>query len=124
MAILSCASLVFVWIASRSSFCDSFKVAAAFSSLKNDCYYASIILLNNSKFKKCARCWHKCETVSTHKKYKDIFMKSAVNWNDGLFSEHVYKRDDVLCISPIPSLACHMHEVAMSPLVDWKKLIE
>ncbi len=63
-------------------------------------------------------------SVKSFKKYKDIFMKSAVNWNDGLFSEHVYKRDDVLCISPIPSLACHMHEVAMSPLVDWKKLIE
>lgn len=61
--------------------------------------------------------------VKTFKKFFDIFMKSAPDWNDGLFSEQVYKRNDVLCLSPIPSLACHMHEVCMSPFVDWKKII-
>ena len=49
MAILSCASLVFVWIASRSSFCDSFKVAAAFSSLKNDLFVVNTSLTSLSK---------------------------------------------------------------------------
>jgi isoleucyl-tRNA synthetase len=37
------------------------------------------VIINNSKFKKCARCWHKCETVRTHKKYKDICSRCISN---------------------------------------------
>ena len=44
-------------------------------------------------------------------------MESAKNWDDGLFSDKVYWRDDVICLSPMPSLACHMHEVSMSPFI-------
>ena len=51
-------------------------------------------------------------------------MESAKNWDDGLFSDKVYWRDDVLCLSPIPSLACHMHEISMSPFIDWKGVLE
>lgn len=57
--------------------------------------------------------------VKSFKKYFDIFMESAPNWNDSLFSKNVFRKNDVICLSPMPSLACHMHEVSMSPFIDW-----
>ena len=63
-------------------------------------------------------------SVKSFKKYYEIFMESAKNWDDGLFSDKVYWRDDVLCLSPIPSLACHMHEISMSPFIDWKGVLD
>lgn len=62
-------------------------------------------------------------SVKSFKKYYDIFIESAENWDDGLFSEKVYWRDDVICLSPMPSLACHMHEVSMSPFIDWQGVL-
>ena len=63
-------------------------------------------------------------SVKSFKKYYEIFMQSAQNWDDGLFSDKVYWRDDVICLSPLPSLACHMHEVTMSPFIDWKGVLD
>ena len=37
------------------------------------------VIINNSKFNKCARCWHKCGTVGTDKKYIDICSRCISN---------------------------------------------
>ena len=43
------------------------------------------------------------------------FLWNAKTWDDGLFSDKVFWRDDVICLSPMPSLAHHMHEICIDP---------
>lgn len=62
-----------------------------------------------------------CEKKS-YSKFRNIFYASAPTWNDQLLSKEIYSRS--LCISPIPGLATHLHDVAMTPIVDWNKLIK
>jgi len=63
-------------------------------------------------------------SVKSFKKYYEVFMESAETWDDGLFSDKVFWRDDVICLSPMPSLACHMHEICMSPFIDWSGVLQ
>lgn len=53
--------------------------------------------------------------------YRDILWASAPTWNDRLLSQHIYSQS--LCLSPMPGLATHMHVGAMTPLVEWEKLV-
>jgi hypothetical protein len=62
------------------------------------------------------------------KKYRTQLMKSSVNANDGYLSKVVFGKhhfiNKLLCLSPLPGLSSHMHVNTMTPLVDWKKVIE
>lgn len=64
----------------------------------------------------------------TVRQFADVMLKSAKGAKDGLMSRKLYGRltfiNKGICISPIPSLATHMQENEMSPLVDWTPLYE
>jgi tetratricopeptide (TPR) repeat protein len=51
------------------------------------------------------------------KKFKNELEYCATGANDQALTRLVYSNS--LCISPIPALSTHMHENAMSPVVDW-----
>lgn len=65
--------------------------------------------------------------VSELKKYKKNLLKSAFRANDHYLSKVLYGKsfffNKMLCVSPIPSLSCHMHTETMSPLQDWEKIV-
>jgi hypothetical protein len=54
-------------------------------------------------------------------KFRDVFYKSAPTWNDHILSSEIYSK--ALCMSPLPGLASHMHDVAMTPLINWRDII-
>lgn len=64
----------------------------------------------------------------TIRRFANAMMRSAKGAKDGLMSRKMYGRltfrNKGLCVSPIPSLATHMQESEMSPLVDWARLCE
>ncbi len=63
---------------------------------------------------------------STFKRFKRILNASAAGARDGYLSKKLYgaKRftRKVLCLSPIPGIATHMHEEVMTPLVNWEAI--
>ncbi|MDD5675333.1 MAG: hypothetical protein PHC61_14275 [Chitinivibrionales bacterium] len=67
-------------------------------------------------------------SVSTFKKYFPILAKSAHGANDGYLSRALFGnfpgRARCICVSPIPGIATHLHEGAMSPFTDWKSIVE
>jgi hypothetical protein len=64
----------------------------------------------------------------TVRQFADVMMEAARGARDGTMSRKMYGRltfrNKGLCVSPIPSLATHMQENEMSPLVDWTRLYE
>ncbi len=64
----------------------------------------------------------------TVRQFANVMMESARGARDGLLSRKLYGRltfgNKGLCVSPIPSLASHMQENELSPLVDWTRLCE
>jgi hypothetical protein len=60
-------------------------------------------------------------TKEAYVKHRATLWESAPNWNDRLLSERIYRNE--LCVSPLPGLASHMHEGAMTPLVDWRGVL-
>lgn len=65
--------------------------------------------------------------VVKQKKY--LLMKSAHRANDRLLSKRLFGKsffvlNNILGLSPLPSLATHMHTHTMSPLVDWKAIVD
>ncbi|MEC4003520.1 hypothetical protein OX283_002520 [Flavobacterium sp. SUN052] len=67
----------------------------------------------------------KAESV---KKYKDKLLKASNKANDRFLSKNLFGKslfyNKLLCLSPMPSLTSHMHDQTMSPLVNWKKLVD
>lgn len=65
--------------------------------------------------------------TNTFKKHQTVFKKSATNANDRFLSRKLLGNNffysSLLGLSPLPSLACHMHKETMSPLVDWEDLV-
>lgn len=66
--------------------------------------------------------------ASTFRRFRSVFEKSASGARDGYLSKKLYGarlfRGKALCLSPIPGLATHMHAETMTPLVDWKQLVD
>ena len=66
--------------------------------------------------------------VKNVKKFEQQLMKSSIGANDRYLSEHIYGtkyfKNKLLCLSPIPGLANHMHRDTATPLVDWKTVLE
>lgn len=63
--------------------------------------------------------------VSTFKKYKDLFYKYAVGAKDNKMSLELYTKDEVLLLSPIPSLSKHLNMTVMKPTnKNWEILIK
>jgi hypothetical protein len=64
----------------------------------------------------------------TVRRYKDILLKSSIGADDGFLSRKLFAGlrlgGKALCLSPIPGVATHMHSEVMTPLVDWKKIVE
>ncbi|MFZ9814287.1 MAG: hypothetical protein ACO3EO_03300 [Candidatus Kapaibacteriota bacterium] len=64
---------------------------------------------------------------STFKKHKNLLLRCAKGANDRMLSKKLYGRftffNKVLALSPMPSLATHMHRDTMSPLVDWEAVV-
>lgn len=64
----------------------------------------------------------------TFRKHRRILEKSSVGANDRYLSRSLYGRhhflNKALCVSPMPALSTHMHSNVMSPLVDWRPLVE
>jgi hypothetical protein len=62
------------------------------------------------------------------KKYKKILIKSSIRANDRYLSKKLYGKSffftKLLCVSPIPSLSTHMHTGTMSPVIEWKLLVD
>lgn len=65
--------------------------------------------------------------VKTLRQFRGALEHSATGANDGYLSRMVFARDRfagrALCLSPIPGVATHMHEEAMTPLVDWNRIV-
>jgi hypothetical protein len=61
------------------------------------------------------------------KKYKKILIKSSNRANDRYLSKKLFGRqfffNKLLCVSPIPSIATHMHISTMSPVIVWQSLV-
>ncbi len=61
------------------------------------------------------------------KKKKRILQKSANRANDRYLSNKLYGKslffNKLLCLSPMPSVATHMHIQTMSPLRDWEEIV-
>lgn len=57
-----------------------------------------------------------------------ILMHSANKANDRYLSKNLFGKSfffkKLLCVSPIPSLTSHMHIQTMSPLIDWKSIVD
>ncbi|MVO10615.1 hypothetical protein GOQ30_15685 [Flavobacterium sp. TP390] len=66
--------------------------------------------------------------VKDVKKKKKVLLKSSYRANDRYLSKKMYGRSfffkKFLCLSPLPSLSTHMHVETMSPLVNWKVLVD
>ncbi len=66
--------------------------------------------------------------VRTLKQFRAVLEHSATGADDGYLSRAVFASDHfarrALCLSPIPGIATHMHEEAMTPLVDWKRVVD
>lgn len=64
---------------------------------------------------------------SVHK-YKRILEKSSVGANDRYLSKTLYGKvligNRALCVSPMPGLTSHMHRDTMSPIIDWKSIVD
>ena len=63
----------------------------------------------------------------TFKRFQRIFDRSARGADDRYLSHALHGnrniRKRVLCLSPIPGVATHMHNGVMTPCVDWKALL-
>ena len=66
--------------------------------------------------------------AQTFRRYQRIFDRSATGADDRSLSHSLYGnrsvRKRVLCLSPIPGVASHMHEGVMTPRVDWRALYD
>jgi hypothetical protein len=66
--------------------------------------------------------------ASAVKKHKKVLFKSSIRANDRYLSKKLYGNsfffNKLLCVSPIPSLSTHMHTDTMSPVIDWKLLVD
>lgn len=56
--------------------------------------------------------------------HENIFHHASYGTGDQYLSETLYKRDDVLCLSPLPGLTAHLHEGVLSPVIDWEAIRE
>ena len=67
-------------------------------------------------------------SVQTLTQFRHELEFSTTGANDGFLSKKLFAQDKysgrALCLSPIPGVATHMHEEVMTPLVDWKTLVE
>ncbi|NDI98965.1 hypothetical protein GWA97_07750 [Flavobacterium sp. LaA7.5] len=65
--------------------------------------------------------------VKEVKNKRQILWKSANKANDRYLSSNLYGKsfffNKLLCLSPLPSVATHMHEQTMSPLQDWEGIV-
>ncbi|MFP5040412.1 hypothetical protein [Parasediminibacterium sp. JCM 36343] len=59
-------------------------------------------------------------------KNKSVFLTASKNADDGYMSRKLFGKkrfgSKSLCVSPIPSLACHLHTTSMSALIDWEQI--
>ena len=66
--------------------------------------------------------------VATVKKRSALLESASHKANDRLLSKRLYGKyyfgSKALCMSPVPGLATHMHLDTMSPLVDWKLIVD
>ena len=66
--------------------------------------------------------------ADTLRKYRNLFLKVSHKANDFLLSKKVFGRlylyNRALCVCPLPGLSTHLHEKTMTPLVDWKKILD
>lgn len=66
--------------------------------------------------------------VKSIRKFERQLIKSSIGANDRYLSESIYGTNDfrnkLLCLSPVPGLANHMHRDTVTPLVDWKSILE
>jgi hypothetical protein len=66
--------------------------------------------------------------AKTLKLFRQALERSASGANDGYLSRTIFARDHfigrALCLSPIPGLTTHMHEGVMTPLVNWKQVMD
>jgi hypothetical protein len=66
--------------------------------------------------------------ASSIKKNKKMLLKSSKNANDGYLSRKWFGQNrfnkKALCLTPLPSLTCHLHKVTISPLIDWKIIVD
>jgi hypothetical protein len=66
--------------------------------------------------------------VKTIRKHRQLLIKSSEHANDGYLSRQMFGRDDFsnkcICLSPMPGLTAHMHHDTLTPLNDWKRLVE
>ena len=66
--------------------------------------------------------------VKVIKKYRHVFEKSSIGANDGYLSNTLFAqkefKDRCLCLSPLAGLSTHMHADTITPLVDWKHLVD
>ncbi len=65
------------------------------------------------------------------KRFEDTLLQSATGANDYYLSRRHYARyfwrgwrERMLCLSPIPGIATHLHSDVMTPLVDWRLMAE
>lgn len=61
------------------------------------------------------------------KRKKNILLNAAHRANDMYLSKKLYGKsffaDKLLCVSPLPGLATHMHTQTMTPLINWEQLV-
>ncbi len=66
--------------------------------------------------------------AQTLKKYEKELQYSSVGAKDRRLSRKLYGfllfHRKTLCLSPLPGLACHMHEPVFTPFVEWEKVFE
>lgn len=66
--------------------------------------------------------------VKDIKEKSKILLKSANKANDRYLSKKLYGKsfffNKLNCVSPIPSLSTHMHVETMSPIINWKNLVD
>lgn len=66
--------------------------------------------------------------VKSLRKFEKHLFHSAHTAHDGYLSRKLYGRllfnGRGIAVSPIPGLACHMHEETLTPHVDWEKLVK
>ena len=66
--------------------------------------------------------------VRSIRRYERHVRAASVGARDDYLSRHlfshVFYRGRGLCVSPIPGVATHMTEGVMTPLVDWKRIVD
>lgn len=66
--------------------------------------------------------------VKDIKKHKAKILRASRNANDAYLSKVLYGKNHfigkLLCVSPLPGLAAHMHINTMPPLVNWKEIAD